>query len=83
MSEQPTSSYKPDGLIDEKMARIFGHSWRTSCLGLLALVAQVIPMLPFSPVVQHAAAQLAPLLLGGGLLLSKDARVSSLPKAKP
>lgn len=81
MSEQPTAStYKPDGVIDEKMTRVLGQSWRTSCLGLLALLVQIVPMLPVSPQLQHAAQQLAPLLLGGGLLLSKDARVSSLPK---
>lgn len=70
-----------DGALDRAMRRIFGRSWRTSCLGVGSLLCALAPFVPGLPPALVAFAQQAqPLLLGGGLLVAKDGKVSGKPK---
>ncbi len=78
---KPEPRHEPDGALDAFMARIFGRSWRTSCAGLLALLVGIVAVIPgLPPQVTETAKALDVLLIGGGLMLAKDSRISGLPK---
>lgn len=65
------------GLIERKLEHVFGRSWRTSCLGLLALASGVLPLIPGVPSwVVDAAHTTTTLAAGGGLMLAKDRNVT-------
>jgi hypothetical protein len=70
-----------DGLIDRALTAVFGRSYRTTLAGWAGLACAVVQLLPFVPhPVQDAAKALGPLILGSGLIVAKDNRVSGLPK---
>lgn len=70
------------GALGRFLTGIFGRSYRTTIAGGLATIAAsitavgtVAPGLIPAPVV-HLTAALAPIILGGGLIVAKDSRVS-------
>lgn len=77
---------KPDGLLDEKLTQLFGHSYRTTVsgwlstgLGIVIAVGQVMPGVVPPPVMMVASTAL-PIIMGTGLTLTKEARVSGSMK---
>lgn len=74
-----------DGQLDATMRQLLGRSWRTTCFGLLAgavgVGAAVLPFVPGAPSWLVEAVKVgAPILVGGGFLVAKDAKVTGLPK---
>lgn len=73
----------PDGLLPSLLGHIFGRSWRTQLAGFVALVCGVLPLIPgIPPQVAEVCRVLAPLAIGGGFIVAKDAKVSGLPTSK-
>jgi hypothetical protein len=74
------------GAVGRALTHVFGRSYRTTIAGVCATIAggivavgTALPgFVPHQAVV--IAAALAPIFGGAGLLVSKDARVSGLPK---
>lgn len=79
----PPAPPPPDGLVDERMTRLLGRSWRTSLSGALSIICGAIAAVGYSspglidPRIVGIAIALAPLIGGAGLMFAKDARVSS------
>lgn len=62
------------GLVGAWMRKVFGSSWKTSAVGLLAVLSAALPLVPdFDP--RWAQATLS-LITGLGLMLSKDGNVT-------
>jgi len=71
----------PDGLIDQHLSRIFGRSWRTSLLGLVAVACGLVPLIPGVPAdVADTVGKVGAIVVGGGLLAAKDKSVSGQNK---
>lgn len=69
--------------LDKIMTKLLGRSWRTGIVGLLTMACAVAPFLPFlSPEAKQAASAITGILAGGGFMLTKDAKVSGLPKPR-
>lgn len=65
------------GHVGAFLRRWLGRSWKTTLLGALAVGLAVVPMVPgLSPDLVSLAQKLGPILLGGGVMLSKDFNAS-------
>lgn len=65
------------GAVGRFLHKLFGRSWKTTLLGAVAVGLAVVPLVPgISPELVALAQKVGPIVLGGGVLLSKDFNAS-------
>lgn len=65
------------GILVAWLEAVFGPSWRTGLAGFLVIVATGASIVTPESRVARIASEAATLIAGGGLLLTRDNRVSS------
>ncbi len=77
----PEMPDKGEGLLPYYIRKVFGRSWKTSALGWLSIVVGLVPLIPDAPTwLTKTAAAITTLLIGTGLMASKQTGVSGEAK---